>query len=590
MRISPKVAGAAAVAIGMTVALSACGSGSSSSSGGSGTKGGTLRLVGEDENSSYDWAGAYDSISYSSLRAYTRQLYTNPSSNDPAERTKIVPDIAAGMPDVSGDGKTYTVKLNKDVQWNVGGTGRTVTAADVVRGIKMLCNPANGTGPVDYFTDSLVGMKAFCDGFADVDATSATAIKAYEEGHQFAGVTAVDDATVKFTLEAPASDFVRFLTLPASSPRPIEMMSYVPDSPDGRQHLISDGPYLIPDGGYVPNKSLKLVRNPVWKADTDTTRKAYVDVIETTYGGTSDSIQQQIEAGTADMAVSNEPVPNAKLASLISQNSSQLHINPTGGPRYLVFNTVGGSDGVKNLKVRQAISYAVNKAAIAQLLGGPRVESVASQIFSPSTFGEGFKKIDPYATKDNSGNTAKAKDLLAQAGYPNGITIKLAYADAGVNPKMATSVQTDLEAAGIKIVPTPIPASDYYGKYLQKEDITKSGKWDVALAKWSADWEGTAQRTFFSPLLDGRGYTDGSSNFGAYNNDTADKLADEALAATSSGAAASKWNEVDAVIMADAPWVPLVEDNQANFNSSRLKNFQYQFNALNGDITDVSVG
>jgi len=583
MRKSPRAAGATAVAIGLTLALAACGSSTSS---GSGSKGGTLKIVGESENPSYDWSGAYDSASYSTLRAYTRQLYTNPSSNNADDRFKVVADIADGMPTMSSDGKTYTIKLKSDVAWNVGGQARAVTAQDAARGIKMLCNPATGSGVADYFTGSVVGMKDFCTGFGAVDGTKADAIKNYEEGKNVAGVQAVDAETLKITLTDPASDFLHYLTLPAASPRPIEMMAYVPDSPDSRQHLISDGPYMV--AGYVPDKSFTLVRNPLWKASTDSTRKAYVDRIETTYGGTSDSIQQQIEAGTADLAVSNEPVPTASLSGLLRQNSPQLHVDPTGGPRYAVFNLVGTNAAMKNLAVRQAVSYAINKSAIAQQLGGTRVEKPIGQIFTESAFGAGFKAIDPYATKDSAGDTAKAKQLLSQAGV-SGVTIKLAYPSRGVSPKIATSIQTDLEAAGIKVEPVSVNPSDYFRNFLGQTSVAKAGKWDVALLNFTPDWEGAAQRSMFSQLLDGRGIGAVTANVGNYNNDAVNKLADAAVAATSQNDAASKWNEVDAKIMADAPWVPLVEDNQANFTSSRLKNFQYQFTALNADITNVSV-
>ena len=84
-----------------------------------------------------------------------------------------------------------------------------------------------------------------------------------------------------------------------SSARPVEYMKYVPDSAEFRQHTISDGPYQI--AKYVPGKEFQLDRNPAWDPKTDPLRHAYVDHIKVTEGLTQDSVQQQIEAGTADM-------------------------------------------------------------------------------------------------------------------------------------------------------------------------------------------------------------------------------------------------------------------------------------------------
>ena len=76
-------------------------------------------------------------------------------------------------------------------------------------------------------------------------------------------------------------------------------MKYVPDSAEFRQHTISNGPYKIVK--YTPTKEFQLERNPAWDPKTDTLRKAYVDRITVTEGLTADSVQQQLEAGTAEM-------------------------------------------------------------------------------------------------------------------------------------------------------------------------------------------------------------------------------------------------------------------------------------------------
>ena len=99
----------------------------------------------------------------------------------------------------------------------------------------------------------------------------------------------------------------------ARRPQPVEALSYVPDSADFRSHTFADGPYRITT--YRPNNQIVLTRNPAWKASTDHVRKAYVDEIQITEGQTSQSVQQQLQAGTADMEW-DEQVPPQSLPAL----------------------------------------------------------------------------------------------------------------------------------------------------------------------------------------------------------------------------------------------------------------------------------
>ncbi|HVV29737.1 MAG TPA: ABC transporter substrate-binding protein [Mycobacteriales bacterium] len=587
-----------AVAASSAMALAACGGSSTPATGSQGfsnfnqgpqggTKGGVLKVVGEGDLGNYDPQAVYDTNSFQVARTYARQLYSNPSDNDASKRLAIVPDAAAGQPKVSDDHKSYTITIRKGVKWNTGNGGRQVTAQDFVRGLKMMCNPAAPFGGVGYFTDSIVGFADFCTGLMKVDADAA-AIQAYVQDHQVSGLRATDDKTLVITLLQPTSDFMHFLTLTAASARPVEEMQYVPDSPDYRQHLISDGPYQITS--YTADRSLTLQRNPVWEASTDSLRAAYVNEIDITMGASQEGIQQQIEAGTADVALGNEPVPTAALPGLIRSGDPQLHLNPTGGNNpYLVFNLLSPNAAVGNVKVRQALNYAVDKSAIVQLLGGPRLAQPYNQIFTPSAVGAGYKAIDPYPTKNDAGDAAKARELLKDAGYPNGVTLKFSYRASGNGPKIAAALQQSVKAAGITLKLKPVPNRDYGDNYLAKTAIAKSGDWDIAEPGWGPDWEGAAERSYFTPLLDGRTYQDGSYNFGDYNNDAVNALADKAFAATSADDATKYWQQAEALMMADAPWVPLVINEQASFVSKRVKNFEYSFIANGPDFTQIAV-
>ncbi|MCU1691450.1 MAG: hypothetical protein JWM64_541 [Frankiales bacterium] len=580
-----------ALAAGAALALTACGGSDSGSDtpkadGEKVTKGGTLKILGEDDNPTVDTADAYDTNSYSVLRTISRQLYSNPSGNSVEDRVENVPDLADGQPELSNGDKTYTVKIKQGVKWNVAG-GRQITAQDAVRGIKFTCNPTLPFGAIGYYTDTIAGMKEFCDSFAKVSQTDAAAQKKFVESTEVSGVKAVDDSTLQIDLKAPAADFIHLLTLPTVSPRPIEALDQLIGSPQSKQNIIESGPYQIET--YVPDKSYVLTRNPAWDGKTDTLRQANVDRIEITLGLAQEAIQQQIQAGTADMGLGNEPVPPAALSQLVTAQDPGLHFNPTGGQNpYMVINTVGPNKALKKPEVRQALQYAINKRNIVQVVGGTKVAEPTGQIFSQGVVGEGFEKQDIYGANDFAGDPAKAKELLAKAGEPN-LKLVMAFRSSGNGPKIAATIVEDMKASGITIVPKQVPSRDFYSKFMQKTAIAKAGQWDISLPGWSPDWEGAAERSFFTPLLDGRVYGEGSTNYGGYNNDAVNAAADKALATSDQADSAKQWNAIDKMIMEDAPWVPIYNQTQANYVSKRVKNFQYAFGPSNGGYTNVAV-
>src|SRR5262245_14151999 len=352
--------------------------------------GGTLRLLGSSDVDHLDTASAYYTTSYTLERAFTRQLFSYPASNIVQLGTAPVPDLATDLPTqsnggVSPDGRTYTIHLRAGAQWSTT-PARDVTAQDVVLGFKRLCNPVSPVGAPGYYVNTIEGMKGYCDGFAKVKSDAAS-MATYMNSNDISGVKATDNNTVVFTLIQPASDFLNILAMPFASPAPKEYLSYVPDSAPFRQHTISDGPYQIVK--YVANQEIDLDKNPAWKASSDTLRHQYVDHIKITMGQDAGPVQQQIQAGTADLEW-DTTVPTPSIAQLKAANDSRLGIfaaldtNP-----YLVFNLQSPSNGgaLKKVEVRQAIEYAIDKVALGQVYGGPDLNTPLNHIIPPDNVG-----------------------------------------------------------------------------------------------------------------------------------------------------------------------------------------------------------
>ena len=551
------------------------------------TKGGTLVLLGQSDIFNLDTTSGYYTVNNILYRAYARQLlsYTDaPSFND---QIKLVPDMATAVPTtgnggITNGGKTYTLHIKPGIKWS-SSPPRQVTGADFVREFKMLCNPASPTGAPGYYESTIVGMQAYCNGFANVKGT-VPAIAAYVNGHPLAGVSAPNALTIRFRLMAPAPDFPNILAMSFSSARPVEYMKYVPDSAPMRQHTLSDGPYEI--SSYVPTKSFTLVRNPAWNPKTDSLRKAYVDKMTVTEGLTQDSVQQQIQAGTGDMEWDVTP-PTQDLPQLISAKDPGLIIDPAG-PADVALNTYLAlnqyAEPFKKKLVRQAAEYAVNKNTIVQIYGGEAIAGTSNQMILPGSVGY-IPNFNPYPNNDGAGDPAMSKKLLKQAGYPNGVPIKLLYSTNDPAPRIAQSLQASLQAGGFKVKLVSSTQSDFYGKYMLNPSTAKRDVWDIAPPGWIPDWFGNNGRSVIQPLMTKPG--NGSSDFGGYSSPITDGFVNKALSATSPALAATYWKKASTQIMKDAAAIPVEIQKWPLYHSKRVQGCVFWVSDLNCDPTNV---
>ena len=548
-------------------------------------RGGTLTILGQSDVFNLDTVSAYYTVSSFLERMFARQLFGFPvASTFPAEEV-VTPDVATVIPTtsnggISDGGKTYTVHIKQGVMWDTS-PSRQVTSDDFVREFKMLCNPASPVGAPGYFETTIVGMATYCSNFAKVKDT-VSAVDAYETGTSLSGVSAPNASTLVFHLMEPSSDFLDILTLGFDSARPVEYMKYLPDSAQFRQNTLSDGPYQITS--YTPGKGYTLDRNPAWEQSTDTLRHAYVDKIIITEGLTAENVQEQLQAGTGDLEWDVTP-PTQDLPGL--EGSSNLVIGPPGNDYvslnlYMALNQYAGP--FTNRLVREAAAYAVDKNAIVQIAGGPKIAGVADQPIIPGNTGY-IPGYNPYPDNNGNGDPAKAKALLKQAGYPHGVNIKLLYSTTPPMPRFAVSLQSSLGLAGFHVTFVPETQASFYGSYLENPSTSKRDVWDIAPPGWIPDWFGNNGRSTLEPLFTVPG--NGSNDFGGYNSPTTDSIVGKALAAPSTGASASLWSQAERQIMHDVAAVPVEYQKWPVYHSSAVQGCTFWFPGLNCDPTNI---
>ncbi len=514
------------------------------------SKGGTLNILSSSDTDYLDPNVTYYSYGYEMVHPWSRGLYAY--QNEEGHQTDVIPDLATAAPTVSSDGKTLTVTLRDGVFWNTS-PKRAVTADDVVRGIKTACNPAQPFGGLPDFDFLIEGYQKFCAGFAKVQ-PNAKAIADYTENTDLPGVVAKDPTTVVFTLTQPASFFPSMLALPTFSPRPKEMDNYVPASTQAAQHTIADGPYQVKS--YQPTKSIVFTRNPVWDSSTDQVRKAWVDkiTINMTITDRSVGLKQQL-AGTPTADLCELCVGATDLPSLLSNPGLSVQSEQASNP-YIIFNTQSPNNNgaLGKVAVRQALSYALNRAHLLQVAGGTRLNVALTHVLPAQIHGS--KNIDLYPN-----NPSKAKTMLSDAGV-SGLKLKFLYRPSSESSKkMFQVVQQDLGQIGVTVTGVPAQDADFYTKYLQKPDSARAGQWDLSLAGWGPDWYGDAALSFFGPLFDGRILPPQSSDFGLFNDPATNACIDKAKNATSTAEANTTWGQCDEDVMKAAAFFPITNPN-----------------------------
>lgn len=566
----------------VTVSASACsgsgGGGTGSGSPGSPVRGGTLTMLGTGDVDYIDPSVSYNTVGNEALRLWSRDLYTYPAI--PGKTTDVTPDLATAMPKVSSDGLTYTVTIRKGAMWDTS-PPRQVTGADAVRGLERSCNPAEPAGALGDFVNLIQGMSTFCTAFEKVHPT-VSAISAFLKSNSISGVSVSpsDPQTVIYKLNKPATYFSDLLAMTAFSPVPEEYLRYIPASAALAQHTIADGPYRI--ASYVPARTIKFVRNPAWKASTDPVRKAYVNEIDVNETGNASSIQQQIQAGTpaADMEWGTVGPPQSQIPSLIASHNPLLVTGPTYALNpYILFNFRSPNNGgaLKQLSVRRAISYAINRSELVQDAGGPKISPPLTHVLPSGVLGSQNFNLYPH-------NPAKAKQLLAGRQ----LTLTMLYmSDNPTQTQMFQTLQSNLQPFGIKLTGLGVPSSSYYSKYLEVPDVASRGVWDLAFTGWYPDWYGNNAVNYLLPMFDSASFPPQSGNLGFFSNPTVDKLIQQGENATSQAAASKSWSAADRAIMENVAMYPVVTPKFVAFHSKLVHNAVYVPNIAQLDPANV---
>jgi len=309
----------------------------------------------------------------------------------------VIPELATEW-SVSPDGLVWTFKMRKDVQWVQydPATKKTtkkgpVTANDIVYGVKRTVNPetASDYAYVDYIVKNAEAINTGEN--TDLDSL---------------GVRAVDDYTVEFTLEQPAGYFPGIAGMWVNRPQPKAAIEASGDKWTEPGNIWTSGPYMLET--WEHESKMVMVKNPYYYG----AKQVQIAKINWSIVVEDSTAFAMYENGELD--VQNPPLDDMDRVKADATLSKELYIAPSLCTYYYGFNTT--KPPLDNPKVRMALSYAFDRQKLIDTVtkGG---QKPAKSFAPPGIFGgvaEDASFVGP------SFDPAKAKALLAEAGYPDG--------------------------------------------------------------------------------------------------------------------------------------------------------------------------
>ena len=517
-------------------------------------RGGTLTVSAEGPApESLDPARVYDTEGWRILTITNDGLLAYRKVGGPDGAT-LVPDLASALPEVSPDGLTYRFPLREGLTYS---TGEPIRPEDYRRGIERTL----ALHPAGDLLSALEGAEACLTAApADCDLT---------EGIE------TDQEAVTFHLATPDTDLPLKLALPFAFPVP----SDTPAEDQGLEPLPATGPYVVTD---ADRERIELRRNAAFEEWSPAAQPdGFVDAISWRFGEELHHAATRVEAGDLDVMI-DEPGPQ-DLALMRSTHPDQVLTSPAPFVLFVGFDTV--KPPFDDERVRRAVSYAIDRGHLVELLGGSTVQRQTCQTL-PQNF-QGYVPYCPFTLEPEAGvwsapDPDRAKALIEEAGAA-GAPVDVLATDNGGLPTGALEAMayvTDV-LAEIGLEPeleTMRNGTEYFDRINPPsggEPGTLAGAPrhpNVFMSGWLPDYLGA--RNFIEPQF-ACGDAGFANAFG-WCDPTLEQRMDEAsaLQTTDPGAANRAWAEIDHQLVDAAVQAPITNPLQTLAVSDRVENAQ----------------
>jgi ABC-type oligopeptide transport system substrate-binding subunit len=496
-----------------------------------GKTGGTLKVEYGSDVDYVDPALDYLDLGWNIQAIVGCKLLNYPDKNGTAGQ-QLTPEVAAGQPVISNNGKTYTFTVRSGYRF---ANGEAVTAKSFANTFNRDANPKLQS-PAAAFLNDIVGAQNVLDG----KASTISGIK-------------VAGNKISFTLTKSAPDFLARIAMPFFQAVPSSFVTKL--DPNGENVVPGCGPYWI--SARTPNQSITVKRNPYYKGP----RPHNFNEIDYKIGNTEQVIEQDVLKGTADLAYEAPPNDWKGLADKYGVNKGQVWFKPQLAVSYWALNH-DRPLFKNNPKLGQAVNFAIDRRALLAQSGfGAGVKT--DHMLPPGV--PGYRKCNCYPLK--GADIKKAKAL--SAGHTGNGQATVWVVNRGVGPLQAQIVQFDLAQIGIKANIQQLDGGVYYTKA-----GVRGADFDIIRAGWIADYPDPYD--FINVLLDGGLIHDSNNvNLAYYNNPTYNTQM--AAASRLIGAPRySSYGTLDVNITKNDPaWVSTYNTNNRMLLSKRIGCFTY---------------
>jgi peptide/nickel transport system substrate-binding protein len=570
-------AAVALISVG-ALALSAVGSGSGASE--QRKRGGTLKMISGGDVDSVDPGQTYYSYGWLILNAVHRPLYSIP-----ADSTRTVPDLAASFPKTSADGKTVTVRIKKGIRFGPP-LNREVTSPDVKYAIERSFSVSVTNGYVSLYFSDLVGYPA----------------KPPKTPKPVSGITTPDRYTIVFKTKRPGTTLASALVMTNTAPIPKDYAAKYDNktTSDYGFHQVATGPYMfeadssgnIKGKGYTPGRQMHLVRNPNWNAKSDF-RPAYVDDIEVKEGFTDTTVGvRQILNGTADGAGDYASIPGPTLKQVTTTPKYKDNwYRWSNGTGYIGLNTT--KKPFDNLDVRRAANFVLDKNTLRLVQGGAVTGEIATHFIGPEFKGKGFEAAgsfayDPFRSKNNAGDVAKAKAAMRKAGYADGMydgpAVTLYAFNTTPTPQQAKVVAASFAKIGIKVNIKLASIDAMFTKFCVVQRYLP----EMCTLGWLPDFKDPV--TMLDPLFNGKAINPNyTNNFSLLNDPAVNAAIEKAKLIKDTDVRYAAWGKIDKMITERAAVIPWLWISTVTVYSDRIIPGKSLWNAGLLDLSATSI-
>jgi len=443
-----------------------------------------------------------------SSHLYVMQIFSGLVRLD--QELNVVPDIAESLPEKSPDGKTYTFHLRHGVKFH---SGREVKAADFKYSWERACDPATRSSTASTYLGDIVGAKDMLAGKAE----------------EISGVQVIDDYTIRVTIDAPKAYFLYKLAYPTAF---VVDKNNVKSGPDWWRKPNGTGPFKLKE--WKTGQRLILERSQVYHNEPAKLQRVVFSLVPA-------NPMALYELGEIDVV----PVDLAYIDLACDESGPfyrELAVTPELSLYYIGFNTV--QPPFDDVNVRRAFCHAVDKERIAKVILRDMV-SAARGILPPGIpgYSEALEGLDY--------DVEKAKELIGASKYGDvsnlpPITITMEGYGNYIPAYLGAIIQGWQENLGVEVSVRQLETENFVDLRTLKQE-----KDEMFVMGWVADYPDP--HNFLDILF----HTGSEVNISEYSNPSLDAWLDQAAIEQSETDRLAMYQEIEQLVVDDAPCVPL---------------------------------